>query len=416
MSGGGGQSVTNDPWKGAQPYLKDAMAGVAGVYGSGGPGIYVGPTTVGYTPYDAANYQNQLNYANLFAGAGSPLMGAMGAAQGAFGGSNPLAQFGGQLSQQALAALGKAPVVSGGVAPPGGGVPAAKPAEINPGLSFGGLDASAAIQQMLSGRQGMDSLSSALQASDNQLLRNFQNTVIPGLNDRTIATNNQTGAIKGLNWGVGQLGQSMADARNQILAQAQQQANAAQSGAASMLTGAGMQAAQLQAQQQNQALANQIQSAGLDLQGQQLAQAAQAQAQNYGLGLGQLSASTLGQGASNAAQWASLYPGLAQLGMLPANITGQNTAMLDQSMQQQLSDAINQFNQYQQQPQNMAQWYLQNIQGTAGLGGTQKQSGGGGGAMGGLGGAMAGAQLGSMFGPIGTGIGAIGGGILGLFG
>jgi hypothetical protein len=50
MSSGGGTTTTvqnNDPWKGAQPYLRDIMANAGGLYGATAPSMGMSPITQG---------------------------------------------------------------------------------------------------------------------------------------------------------------------------------------------------------------------------------------------------------------------------------------------------------------------------------------------------------------------------------
>lgn len=73
--GGGGTQTTNtvsEPWKGVQPYLKNAYGNLEDLYGQGAPGYYPGQTQAPFAPETEAALQWQTNRALT----GSPLTSA----------------------------------------------------------------------------------------------------------------------------------------------------------------------------------------------------------------------------------------------------------------------------------------------------------------------------------------------------
>lgn len=319
-----------------------------------------------------------------WSGAQPFLKDAMNAVQ--FGYKNPAPYFPGQTFVGPTSAemqawntrLGYADDVFGGSAAPKFGeatnaLSGALNSGFGPAGTAGGLDARGAINSALSGTPDYSGLDSMAAAANAPLLRQFNEQVLPGLNTRATFLNNPTGGIKELNRVMPELGQRMSE--NTM---------------------------NLYNQERNRALSSRDAAAGLV----------------SGLG------STANQQALGAL---GLFPTIAQTGEVPG-VLASNFAQFGRGFQEQaLNDQMNRFNYYANLPRDNASWYMGNITGAAGLGGSQtsststngsKLAGAAGGGLAGYGLAQG---LGSFFGPglisnpVGwgiTGLGAALGGLL----
>lgn len=368
MSGGGGNTTTvqnADPWSGAQPYLRDVMA--RGQQWANNPaGFYPGPTYLGPTSGQLAGWDTQLNYADqVFGGAQAPRFGeATGALSGALTGQNALGSYAGGLTpfaqQQLMSGFGGAPNLQ----------------------TVSGLDTTAAFQKALSGTPDYSGLQGSIDAANAPILRQLEQDIIPGLNQRATFLGNPTGGIKTLNRVLPEIGERMSMNAATLTEGERQRALGAQQQAAQYLTGAGMQGAS-------------------DYRGQLL-------------GLGQLGGSVAGAQSDAALRATGMFPSLVQTGSVPGQLSGQFADWGAGFQQQALQDQMDRFNYYQNLPLTSTQQYSGLVSGMGGLGGTQTMTGPGPNrTAGALGGALSGASMGSAFGPwgalIGAGIGAIGG-------
>lgn len=331
-SGGGGTNTiqNSDPWSGAQPYLRDIMGEAQSQYRGGGPQYYPGQTYVGPNEQQQQAWNTGLNYANqVYGGQAAP-------------------QFG-----QATGALSSA--LSGGFnAPVIGGTSGA---------------AQTALGQMLSGTPDYSGLQASISAANAPIMRQFEQDILPGLNQRASFLNNPTGSIKTLNRVLPELGERMSQNAALMTENERQRA--------------------LQAQQ-----------TGLGLYGQMAQGATQSQLAGAGL-----------------------FPTIAQAGTYPGQVQEQYGNWLQGNAETALQSDIERFNYGQNAPQQNLQNYAGLVGGFGGLGGTSTTQGArltsgqrwGNAATGAAGGALAGAQLGGSLGPWGAAIGGVLGGAYGYF-
>ena len=339
MSGGGTTKTVSEPWTGAQPYLRQAF-GMAQNAAGQLPQFYPGQTFAGPQAGQMAGWDAQLGYTDqVFGGQNAPKFGAAtDALTKQLSGNDPLSSF--------MSTMG-------------------------PFGTAGGLDARGAIQSSLSGTPDYKGLEGAITAANAPLLRQFNEELIPSLNQRTIFTNNPTGAIKSLNTALPQLADRMSE------------------NALSLTNDE-----RIRALNSRDSTANMVSQGGLQ----------------YGNLYGNLASS-----ANDArARAIGLFPSLAQTGAIPGQLASQFGDWAAQFPQQQVAENVDRWNFNQNAARDNAQWYINAINGMAGLGGTQTNKGGGGGVGGALGGAAGGAIAGNQIVPGGWGA-AIGGGI-GLLG
>lgn len=333
-SGGGGSTNTiqnSDPWSGAQPYLRDVMSQAQAQYQGGGPQYYPGQTYVAPNAQQQQAWNTGLNYANqVYGGQSAP---QFGEATGAL--SNTLA--GGF----------NAPLVSG---------------------TSGA--AQTALGQMLSGTPDYAGLQTSIDAANAPILRQFEQDILPGLNQRASFLNNPTGSVKTLNRVLPEIGERMSQNAALMTENERQRA--------------------LQAQQ-----------TGLGIYGQ------------------------LGQGATQAQlAGAGLFPTLAQAGTYPGQVQEQYGNWLQGNAETALQSDIDRWNYGQNLPNQNLQNYAGLVGGFGGLGGSSSStqaarlSSGqrwGNAATGAAGGALAGAQLGGSLGPWGAVLGGVLGAGYGYF-
>lgn len=363
MSSGGGQQTTvqkTDPPAYLQPFLTD-IAQTSYRNSQTPPAFFPGQTFLGPTQGQLDAFGQQFDYANsVYGGAQAPRFGdAAGAVNANASGNTGLGQFAGQITpfagQQLTQGFG------------------------SPLTQASGMDTSAAFTRALSGTPDYAGLQGSIDAANAPILRQFNEELLPQLNQRAAFLGNPTGGIKTLNKVLPQLGAQMNENALRATEGERQRALAEQTGAAQFLTNAG---------QQNR---------------QQL------------LGLGQLGQGAAGQVADNQLQAASLFPGIAQAGMQPGQLSAQFADFGRQFQDRALQDQIDRFNYYQNLPNQTLQNYSGIVNGFAGLGNVQTgQLPGGNPRAGALGGALSGAAAGTAVNPgfgtlIGAGIGALGG-------
>lgn len=437
---------------------------------------YPGQTYVGPTQAENQAWQAQTDYNNaVFGNQPTAQYGsAVGALNNSLQGNNDLAKLSGAFSPSAADTVNSAfsPYDIGGrydaLQGPQGSIstPQAQQWQIgqysfdttlNPYANApqfgkaGSLDATAAYEKMLSGQPDYAGVQGQLDAANADTMRQFNNTVIPELNQRATFTNNMTGGIKGLNAAIPELQDRLNENAQQVYGAERSRALASQENAAQAVAqggfqgyGLGLQTAQGNAGLQ-QSLANLNLSAdqaraqtGLNDNAQLLA-AEQARyginsdQSNFGLqkenaresalggyrsdalGYGNLAGNLASQQAGDQARGLSMFQSVYDAGRTPS--TDQLAyANYDRALQEDALNAdVTKFNYLRDQPYNNLSWYGNLINGTASPYGSQTTTGPAGSrTAGALGGAITGyqatqglpwwAQL------LGTGAGAYAGG------
>lgn len=367
MSGGGGNQTTvqkSDPPAYLQPFLTD-IAQTAYRNSQTPAGFFPGATFLGPTQGQLDAFGQQFDYADsVFGGQQGPRFGeATGALSQNLTGRTGLGQLAGQVSPLAGQNIGQA---FGG-----------------PLSQASGFDTGGAFNRALSGQPDYAGLQGSINAANAPILRQFNEEILPGLNQRAAFLGNPTGGIKSVNRILPQLGAQMQENALRATEGERQRALAEQTGAAQFLTQAG---------QQNRAQA---------------------------LGLGGLAQGLTGQVAANQLQGAGQFGDLAQAGMVPGDLSGRFADFGRQFQQAALDDQMARFNYYQNLPNQSLQQYSGIVNGFAGLGGVQTGIGtqpGGNRLAGAAGGALSGAAAGSAVPGLGTGLGALIGGLGGYFG
>jgi hypothetical protein len=306
------------------------MGQAGALYRTGGPQSYPGQSFVGPTGGQISAWDQNLGYADqVFGGQNAPKFGqATGALSSLLTGGAPMGQLAGGYSPAAGTALGK----------------------------------------MLSGKPDYSGLQGSIDAANAPILRQLNEDILPGLNQRAMFLNNGTGGIKTLNRVLPELGERMS-LNAQTLTEGERQ----------------------------RALGAQAQ--GLGIYGQ-FAQGAQS-GQMAGLGM---------------------FPTLAAAGQYPGQLAGQFADWGAGFQDRALQDQIGRFNYNQNLPWQNLQNYNGIVQGFGGMGGTSSQTqpggspllGAAGGALTGLGamGTLAGMTggsvpaLGALTGALGSGLGA----------
>jgi hypothetical protein len=477
MSGGGGQpskqTTVSEPWSGVQGPLR-SLYGQASTLAAQPAQYFPGSTVVGATPSEGAAWDTRTGYNNSVFGGQSNLQygDATGALTNALQGNNTLGGMSGQLAPQAGSALTSAfsPYDVGGrfdaLQSPTGGVrdPSAQAGQIGQygfGTSLdasgkapqfgvaGNLDATGAYQRMLSGQPDYAGAQGAIDAANAPILRQLNEQIIPGLNERATFTNNMTGGIKGLNAAIPEASRQMGENAQNIMNQERLRALDQQERAAGQVAQGGLQGygLGLQTAQGERGLEQSLANLGLSTDqaranfGQSdsqlglqtdLARAGLSQnAANFGLQREQARESALGgmrgdalnygnlagnlanQSATDQARATSMFPSIYDLGRSSGN-DAMSYANYDRALQEDaLGSQVDQYNYLRDQPYSNLSW-LQSILGGApgGAATTTATQPRGSRTAGALGGAMSGAAAGSAFGPYGT---LIGGGI-GLLG
>jgi hypothetical protein len=284
----------------------------------------------------------------------------------------------------------------------------------------GGLDARGVYAQALEGQPDYGGVQGAIEAANAPILRQLNEEILPGLNQRATFTNNMTGGIKGLNRVLPEIGQRMSENALLITEGERQRALGAQERAANAVSqggftgyGLGLNTAQgergleqnlaglgLSADQARAGL--QLQDFGTGLAGSQLGLQREGmiadEAGRYRsdlLGLGNLGGN-LAQGAgSQSLSAAGLFPSVYNLGRQPSEDALAYGAYDRALREDALTADQDRFNYLRDQPYNNLSWYSNLINGIGSPYGTSTQRGGGGSnAAGALGGLL---SLGSLF-------------------
>lgn len=363
-SGGGNTTTTQkaDPWSGVQPFLTSGYQQLYGMYQPGqGPQYFPGSTVAQSDPLMNIGSDMQMQHLNQIEGVGNTA-----------GNTN-----------QAMAGL------SGAGAGSGLGTANSAMQQLNGygGMSsIGGLGALNAMNGLQQAGDPANNpyFNAAVQSAIRPVTQNFQEQVLPGINQGAQEAGQFGGSRQGIAQGLAARGYT--DTIGDI---------ATNMGNSAYAQG-------LQAQQ----AAGQL---GLGFAGQglgALSSAGQLGSSLYGTGL-------TGQGQSQALA-GSAQAALGAGGALVNQIGQQRTDMT----QAQLNDQVNRWNYQQNLPYTMISDYLSMLNGAQGGSTVAQQSGGSSGnrMTGALGGAATGAALGTAIMPgIGTGIGAGAGALYGLF-
>lgn len=316
----------------------------------------------------------------------------------------------------------------------------------------GSLDATGAYQRMLSGQPDYQGAQGAIDAANAPILRQLNEEIIPGLNQKATFTNNMTGGIKGLNTAIPQIAQRMGENAQNIMNQERIRSLDQQERAAGQVAQGGLQGYGLGLQTAQGERGLEQSQAGMNLSADQAranygsqdnAQRLQSEMARYGmsqdqsqfglqreqaregalggyrsdaLGYGSLAGQLAGQNSSDQARAAGMFPSIYDVGRQPGN-DQLAYANYDRAIQEDaLSGDMNRFNYMRDQPFDQLGWYSNLINGTASPYGATSQTGPAGSrAAGALGGAAAGYGLTSSFtkNPWINGLGALLGGYAG---
>lgn len=380
-SGGGGGGTP----KWLKPYQQDLIADSSKI---GPQQYYPGQNFIGGLPSEQAAFDQLNQYNQGMYGQGGLFGGATGAAGNAFSGNTYGGQMTGALSpfgtQQIMGAFGQGP---GQV-----GQQNFDPRGMGPQFGqAGGLDASSAWRSMLSGTPDYSGAQGAIDAANAPLLRQFNQEIIPGLNQRATFLNNGTGGIKTLNKVLPELGQRMDQNALGVMEGERQRALQSQQYAAGAVSQGGLQSYGMG--QQGAMFGAQL---GLDTD---LANAGfQDRFRGDTLQLGGLGANLSGNQDANAARWGSMFPGLANAGRQPSIDAMGYAQYMRMLAEGKMGADMDRWNFNQQAPQDNLSWRADIL---GGIGG-QAQSGApsGGSTANILGGAMLGGQLGGALGDI----------------
>jgi hypothetical protein len=448
----------SEPWSEAQPYLTELM-GRGKDLSYQRPSYYGGPLTVGPTGAEGTAWGTRAGYNNqVFGGPQLNYGSAAGALNSTLTGQTPLAGMAGQIAPQATNLLTSAfqgANTSGiaGVQGPGQSNAAGNIGQYGFGTSLdasgnsptfgvaGDLDARGAYQRMLSGQPDYQGVQGAIDAANAPILRQLNEQIIPGLNQKATFSNNSTGGIKAMNRVLPEVGERMALNAQNITNQERLRALGSQEAAANAISQGGFQGygLGLQTAQGERGLEQSLAGMGLssdttrgqlqlsdqaaNLAGSQFGLQQQGMMQdasdryradllNYGSLAGQLGSQSTGQ----SLQAAGLFPALNQVGRQPGD-DALAYANYDRALREDsLTADQDRFNYMRDQPYNNLGWYSNLISGASSPYGTQTATGPAGSrTAGALGGAMMGAGLANQMGYggwgqlIGAGIGGLGG-------
>jgi hypothetical protein len=422
MSGGGSPSRTtqvSEPWSGAQPYLR-------GLFSEGlreateTPQYYGGPLTVGPLQSEQDAFQRQAQYSRDVFG-GQPTL-RYGDATSALGstlqGNTQLGQLSNSFAPGAQQALGQSFTGPSQL----GGNYSLNPSGMGPQFGVAGdLDARGAYSRMLSGQPDYQGAQGAIDAANAPIVRQFEQQILPSLNQKATFLNNPTGGYKTLNQVLPEMGERMSMNAQNIMNQERLRSLDSQERAANAISQGGFQSYGL-------GLDAASRQAGLNLQADStnadLSDRYRADALSYGSLAGQLA----GQQGSQALGAAGMFPSLYGVGQDNANL-GFGYAQYQRGLHEDaLAADQDRFNYLRDQPWNRLQQYAGMLTPGAGIGGSMTTTGrgpGGSRTAGAIGGAAAGASIGSSIsagaaggsaaGPWGTVIGALLGAGAGYF-
>lgn len=411
MSGGGSQTTRTEPWSQAQPYIRESLDMARNVAQNPAQ-YYPGQGFVGTLPSEVAAFANRFNYNNRVFGdqsAAPQFSSAVNALETGLGGGvqGGMAQALGGMSLDQMARSFQGPGVIGSR----GFGTTLDPAAMGPQFGqAGGLDARGALQQALEGRPDYAGVQGAIDAANAPVLRQLNEQIIPGLNQRATFTNNMTGGIKGLNRALPEIASRMNENALAITEGERQRALGAQERAAGAITQGGMQGFGLGLNAAMGQRGLEADLARLGLSADQANAGLQSDYRSQLLGMGNLAGSMGGAADSAMARALGMFPTIAQTGEAPGNLMTQFGQFQRQGLERSLADDMSRWDFYQNQPRDLASWYSGIANGFGGLGGSTTSPRQGGGAAGAMGGALMGAQLGTSVFP---GLGTLGGGILG---
>lgn len=424
------------------------------------PSYYGGPLTVGPTDAETSAWGQRANYnQNVFGGSAMPYFGDVTDAVGDnLRGSSNLGSLSSAISpyatNQLLNGFG-GPNTAGiaGIQAPGQTNTASQIGNYSFGTTLdpsgksptfgvaGGLDARGAYAKALEGTPDYAGAQKAIDAANAPLLRQFNEQVIPGLNQRATFTNNMTGGIKGLNRAIPELGDRMSQNAQGIMNQERLRALDAQERAANAVSqggfqgyGLGLQTAQgergLEQARAGMGLNTDQARAGLmlsdfgtGLSGAQLGLQREGMLGDTNdryradlLNLGSLAGQLSGNSGSQQLQAAGLFPSIYNTGR-QAGTDALEFANYDRALREDALGADQtRFDYLRDQPMNQLGWYSNLINGTASPYGTATTKGPAGSrTAGALGGALTGAQIANQMGYggwgqlIGAGLGGLGG-------
>lgn len=429
-----------------------------------GPSYYGGPLTVGPTDAEGAAWGQRASYNNnVFGGAQNPQFGDLTSSiSQMLRGGTDLGSMSSQISPYATQNLlsGFGPTNTSGIAgiqAPGQTNAAGQIGNYSFGTSLdaqgraptfgtaGGLDARGAYAKALEGTPDYQGAQGAIDAANAPLLRQFNEQIIPGLNQKATFTNNMTGGIKGLNRAIPELGQRMGENAQNIMNNERLRALDAQERAANAVSQGGLQGYGLglntamgeRGLEQGLAGMNlnadttragmMLNDFGTGMQGSQFGLQQQGMMADMNdryradlLNLGSLGGQLAGQSGSQQLGAAGMFPSVYNLGRSQGN-DALEFANYDRALREDALGADQErFNYMRDQPYNNLGWYSGLINGTASPYGAATTTGPQGSrAAGALGGAMFGGQMGSQLfnnNPWATGIGALLGGLGGYSG
>lgn len=373
MAGGGKKQTTTetrDPWGPAAPFLTDSLSRV----GDAAKAPYTpfpGPLTVGPTNAENAAWQRQFSFDNGTFGTTPQLSfgDTAGAYQQMLGGGN----FGGVAGALPQIASATARSVMSGPAQIGryGFDTSINPSGMAPQFGMAGsLDARGALSSMLSGQPDYAGAQGAVDAANAPLLRQFNEELIPSLNTRATFLNNGTGGIKALNRALPELGRRMNENALSVYEGERQRALASRDQAAN-LVGQGGLAANAQGLQ-GAGMQSDLQRAlaSMNLSTDQARAGAQSDWRSQMLGLGSYFGNLAGNATDATSNALNMSPNIYSLGATPQNDMNRFAAWDRGLQEQQLAAQQAQFQQQQNYPRDMAQWYAQMVQPFGQQGGT----------------------------------------------
>lgn len=442
--GGGGSSTTvqkADPWSGVQPFLVGSQTtrlkqGVQPVYkqeqtwdpsaGDGGgwttKNVISNPSSdyetvgsPGVFPEAQRLYQQQgwtQGMQDLTNQQGQNLANRAGQVDQAYGVGNAALAGGFDPNVQRVGNISGVPSISSAQIAGPDRINAQAVDPRNAFASMGAANPTSSIQQMLTGQVNTSTLDPVVNNAMRRLGENFNEQVMPSINQGAVAAGQYGGSRQGIAQGLAAKGlaYSMGDTANSMYNNAFNTAQSNMYGTANNMAGLGLSNAQGNA---NRDLSAQTSNASNQLSAQQFNASA---ANNMGQfnAANQLNAQQFNAnlGLQNNAQAMQLAQQQLANRAQGLNLLGTGNALQDQNYQQRLGllDAPNQYN------WNNLNRYASIVTPGAGIGGQSSST-----ApnntnplAGALGGALAGAQLASMTGLMGTGMGAGIGGALAL--
>lgn len=421
------------------------------------PSYYGGPLTVGPTAAEGTAWNTRSGYnANVFGGSQAPQFGDLtNAMNSSLNGTSGLANMAGNISPYASGLLTSqfGPTNTQGIAgiqSPGQTNSAGQIGNYGFGTSLdasgrsptfgvaGGLDARGAYAKALEGSPDYAGAQGAIDAANAPILRQLNEQIIPGLNQKATFTNNMTGGIKGLNRAIPEVTDRMNENALSIMEGERQRALGAQERAANAVSSGGFQGyglglstaqgergleqnlANLGLSQDSTRAQMMLNDFGTGMQGSQFGLNQQGMMADVNdryradlLNLGSLGGQLAGNASGQQLQAAGMFPSVYNLGRQPGT-DALDFANYDRALREDALGADQQrFDYMRDQPMNQLGWYSNLINGTASPYGTTTQPGGSR-TAGALGGALAGAGLANQMGY--GGWGQLFGGLLGGLG